>query len=312
MNDNCPVNPCNCKPQSQPEVQQGERKEDEPTEAETHLNLTLCDLRLWIQRHLENLHHRENKTGYLGSQNPQGYAVAEIPDWELRQKLSNVIKCQENEHCNCASQPEPAKCSTCGKIENPFCSNSFHLEQNLNVFGEIPKPEPAKDEWSCDNDAQLVEASYSEYWQCDVWFPGQTVARAIGRTKEDAEAIAKQIVEDHVGSVNDALLIEIKLRDEELKKLRDELEQARAKQQEAEDICASKSNLLLNIADTLRSRGFPAGLSNPMDVRVIEMAQELDKARAKDDASQPIRPIQSYPTYPPKAQRARMCIPCET
>lgn len=53
----------------------------------------LNDLRLWIERHLQTLHHRENKTGYLGSQNPQGYAVAEIPDWELRQKLDNIIKC---------------------------------------------------------------------------------------------------------------------------------------------------------------------------------------------------------------------------
>ena len=50
----------------------------------------LNDLALWMERHLQTLHHRENPRRYPGSQNPEGYAVAEIPDWELRQKLAAV------------------------------------------------------------------------------------------------------------------------------------------------------------------------------------------------------------------------------
>lgn len=56
------------------------------------MNELLIDLSLWMERHLQTLHHRENKVGYPGCQNPQGYAVAEIPDWELRQKLQTVRK----------------------------------------------------------------------------------------------------------------------------------------------------------------------------------------------------------------------------
>lgn len=55
--------------------------------ADDDLGNLLCDLTLWSRRHLENLHARENPTSYLGDGKTNGYAVAEIPDWELRQKL---------------------------------------------------------------------------------------------------------------------------------------------------------------------------------------------------------------------------------
>ncbi len=47
---------------------------------------TLNDLKLWMQRHLENTHARNNSTGY-GQKKGDGFAVVEIPDWEMRQKL---------------------------------------------------------------------------------------------------------------------------------------------------------------------------------------------------------------------------------
>ena len=49
---------------------------------------TLNSVRLWIKRHLESLHARSNSTGPGLKAN--GYAVAEIPDWELRQMLESV------------------------------------------------------------------------------------------------------------------------------------------------------------------------------------------------------------------------------
>jgi hypothetical protein len=51
----------------------------------------LKDLALWMKRHLETLHARQNKQSYpdYGAK-ADGYAVVEIPDWELRQKLDAV------------------------------------------------------------------------------------------------------------------------------------------------------------------------------------------------------------------------------
>lgn len=49
----------------------------------------LVDLELWIKRHLELLKARQNNKYDL---KPEGYAVAEIPEWELRQKLEAIEK----------------------------------------------------------------------------------------------------------------------------------------------------------------------------------------------------------------------------
>lgn len=77
----------------------------------------LNDLSLWMERHLQTLHHRENKTSYMGSQNPQGYTVAEIPDWELRQKLEAVKTAQKNLKL---------------QIQCPYCLNGEY--QNLCAY----------------------------------------------------------------------------------------------------------------------------------------------------------------------------------
>ena len=42
-----------------------------------------------------------------------------------------------------------------------------------------------------------------------------------------------------------------------------------------------KSNQLLNISDTCRVRGFPASLSTPLDERVIQMVQKLERENAE-------------------------------
>ncbi len=45
------------------------------------------EISLWIKRHLETLHYRSPKESDRNDHHPHGWAVAEIPDWELRQKL---------------------------------------------------------------------------------------------------------------------------------------------------------------------------------------------------------------------------------
>lgn len=51
----------------------------------------LQDLALWMKRHLETLHARENKRSYPDTNvKADGYSVVEIPDWEMRQKLEAV------------------------------------------------------------------------------------------------------------------------------------------------------------------------------------------------------------------------------
>lgn len=72
-----------------------------PSAEEEHLSHTLCDIRLWIERHLQSLQHR---SGPISLPKPNGYSVAEIPDWEMRQKLANVIKCQDD--LNTRAQPQ--------------------------------------------------------------------------------------------------------------------------------------------------------------------------------------------------------------
>lgn len=71
----------------------------------------------------------------------------------------------------------------------------------------------------------------------------------------------------------------------EISQLRAELEAERkksatlvSKRDEALHLVDAKSNLLANIVDTLRSRGFPASLLHPADVRVIELATSRDNA----------------------------------
>lgn len=66
---------------------------------------TLNDLKLWMQRHLENTHARNNSTGY-GQKKGDGFAVVEIPDWEMRQKLAAVEEALKN-----VNIPEP--CPDC-------------------------------------------------------------------------------------------------------------------------------------------------------------------------------------------------------
>jgi hypothetical protein len=63
----------------------------------------LADLALWMRRHLKSLHPRSNATGFHGTNKTAGYAVAEIPDWELRQKLEAVEEALKN----------PAPCARC-------------------------------------------------------------------------------------------------------------------------------------------------------------------------------------------------------
>jgi hypothetical protein len=61
---------------------------------ENDLGDTLCDLKLWLERHLQNLKSDSNpRKGYLQDTKTDGHVVAEIPDWELRQKLTNINNC---------------------------------------------------------------------------------------------------------------------------------------------------------------------------------------------------------------------------
>lgn len=58
--------------------------------AEKRASESVSDLKLWIERHLQTLHARQNPSGYPPCDKPSGFAVAEIPDWELRQKLESL------------------------------------------------------------------------------------------------------------------------------------------------------------------------------------------------------------------------------
>lgn len=66
---------------------QAANAEGEASLAEAAIDLLLVDLALWIERSLQNLKHRDT---FSGRQIVNIYAVAEIPDWELRQKLEDI------------------------------------------------------------------------------------------------------------------------------------------------------------------------------------------------------------------------------
>lgn len=57
----------------------------------------LRDLALWMKRHLGTLHARQNAQSYpdYGAK-ANGYAVVEVPDWEMRQKLESVEEAFKN------------------------------------------------------------------------------------------------------------------------------------------------------------------------------------------------------------------------
>jgi hypothetical protein len=65
----------------------------------------LADLALWMRRHLETLHPRTNAAGFHGTNKTEGYTVAEVPDWEMRQKLAAVEEALKN--------PTTAPCERC-------------------------------------------------------------------------------------------------------------------------------------------------------------------------------------------------------
>lgn len=59
---------------------------------------------------------------------------------------------------------------------------------------------------------------------------------------------------------------------------RDDLATWKARAEKAEDQLDSVSNVIANIGDTCRARGFPGGLLSSLDQRVIDMIQSSDNA----------------------------------
>lgn len=133
-----------------------------------------------------------------------------------------------------AAQHEPVKCSTCGKTENQFCSNSFH------------QPEPAKDEFKL---MGVYQTKDKLLWQAIIEtgiYPSDFIS-ICRPSKQEAESIAKQIMEEHSGAKQKELYRQETHRWKDAHdKLRLELEQARTLYQ---DRCQAVATLRAKVGE---------------------------------------------------------------